>query len=132
MYLDGDVSHRAKWRIIRSYEAMLFCLHQNAGLGITGSRLLAIMREDEVCRRRGMKTTIVAMARRLAVIMHRIWVDGTEFQWTREWPQIAPGAMVTEEFWVCAAKIETTTYLAMGAWWAGDRKSHVGLAGLCP
>jgi hypothetical protein len=21
---------------------------------------------------------------RLAVIMHRIWVDGTEFQWTRE------------------------------------------------
>jgi transposase len=24
------------------------------------------------------------MARRLAVIMHRIWVDGTEFRWTRE------------------------------------------------
>jgi transposase len=24
------------------------------------------------------------LARRLAVIMHRIWVDGTEFQWTRE------------------------------------------------
>ena len=23
-------------------------------------------------------------ARRLAVIMHRIWVDGTEFRWTRE------------------------------------------------
>ena len=22
--------------------------------------------------------------RRLAVIMHRIWVDGTEFRWTRE------------------------------------------------
>jgi transposase len=22
--------------------------------------------------------------RRLAVIMHRIWIDGTEFQWTRE------------------------------------------------
>jgi len=27
---------------------------------------------------------IVALARRLAVIMHRIWVDGTEFRWTRE------------------------------------------------
>ena len=25
-----------------------------------------------------------AAARRLAVIMHRIWVDGTEFRWTRE------------------------------------------------
>jgi hypothetical protein len=24
------------------------------------------------------------LARRLAVIMHRIWVDGTEFRWTRE------------------------------------------------
>jgi hypothetical protein len=22
------------------------------------------------------------LARRLAVIMHRIWVDGTEFRWT--------------------------------------------------
>ena len=22
--------------------------------------------------------------RRLAVILHRIWVDGTEFRWTRE------------------------------------------------
>jgi hypothetical protein len=27
---------------------------------------------------------IVALARRLAVIMHRIWVDGTEFRWARE------------------------------------------------
>ncbi|MGA8949248.1 MAG: hypothetical protein WB806_00565, partial [Xanthobacteraceae bacterium] len=27
---------------------------------------------------------IVALARRMAVIMHRIWVDGTEFRWTRE------------------------------------------------
>ena len=30
-----------------------------------------------------MKKAIVALAR-LAVIMHRIWVDGTEFRWTRE------------------------------------------------
>jgi hypothetical protein len=34
--------------------------------------------------RRGMKKAIVALARRLAVIMHRIWADGTEFRWTRE------------------------------------------------
>jgi hypothetical protein len=37
-----------------------------------------------LARRRGMKMAIVALARRLAVIMHRIWVDGTEFRWTRE------------------------------------------------
>ena len=38
----------------------------------------------QIARRRGMKKAIVALARRLAVVMHRIWVDGTEFRWTRE------------------------------------------------
>ena len=38
----------------------------------------------QIARRRGMKKAIVALARRLALIMHRIWVDGTEFRWTRE------------------------------------------------
>jgi transposase len=38
----------------------------------------------QIARRRGMKKAIVALARRLAVIMHRIWVDGTEFRWTQE------------------------------------------------
>jgi transposase len=38
----------------------------------------------KIARHRGMKKAIVALARRLAVIMHRIWTDGTEFRWTRE------------------------------------------------
>ena len=38
----------------------------------------------KIARHRGMRKAIVALARRLAVIMHRIWVDGTEFRWTRE------------------------------------------------
>jgi hypothetical protein len=38
----------------------------------------------QIARRRGMKRAIVALARRLAVILQRIWVDGTEFRWTRE------------------------------------------------
>ena len=38
----------------------------------------------KIARRRGMKKAIVALARRLAVILHRIWVDGSEFRWTRE------------------------------------------------
>ena len=38
----------------------------------------------KIARHRGMKKAIVALARRLAVVMHRIWVDGTEFRWTRE------------------------------------------------
>jgi transposase len=38
----------------------------------------------EIARRRGLKKAIMALAHRLAVIMHRIWVDGTEFRWTGE------------------------------------------------
>ena len=38
----------------------------------------------KIARHRGLKKAIAALARRLAVIMHRIWVDGTEFRWTRE------------------------------------------------
>jgi transposase len=38
----------------------------------------------KIARHRGLKKAIVALARRLAVIMHRIWVAGTEFRWTRE------------------------------------------------
>jgi transposase len=33
----------------------------------------------KIARHRGMNKAIVALARRLTVIMHRIWVDGTEF-----------------------------------------------------
>src|SRR3974377_490461 len=38
----------------------------------------------KIARHRGRKKEIGALARRLAVIMHRIWIDGTEFRWTRE------------------------------------------------
>jgi transposase len=38
----------------------------------------------KIARHRGMKKAIVALARRLAVVMHRIWVDGTTFHWTRD------------------------------------------------
>jgi transposase len=38
----------------------------------------------KIARHRGMKKAIVALARRLAVIMHRIWVNGTEFRWTQQ------------------------------------------------
>lgn len=35
----------------------------------------------QVARRRGAKKAIVALARRIAVILHRMWTDGTEFRW---------------------------------------------------
>lgn len=38
----------------------------------------------EVARRRGKIRAQVAVARRLAVILHRMWIDGTTFRWTRD------------------------------------------------
>jgi transposase len=37
-----------------------------------------------IAKRSSLRKAIVALARRLAVIMHRIWSDGTEFRWTRD------------------------------------------------
>ena len=34
------------------------------------------------CSPSGMRRAIVAVAGRMAVIMHRMWADGTEFRWT--------------------------------------------------
>jgi transposase len=33
----------------------------------------------KIARHRGMKRAVVAVARRMAVVMHRMWVDGTDF-----------------------------------------------------
>ena len=53
-------------------------------IGMPGRNQLESVWAMQIARRRGMKKAIVALARRLTVIMHRIWVDGTEFRWTRE------------------------------------------------
>ncbi len=49
-----------------------------------------------IAEKRGLKRARVALARKLAVIMHRMWLDGSEFRWTDEAPAqglgtIAPG-----------------------------------------
>jgi transposase len=38
----------------------------------------------QLAKRRGMKRAIVATARRLSVILHRMWVDGSDFRFTRQ------------------------------------------------
>ena len=42
-----------------------------------------------VARRRGTKKARVALARKLAVILHRMWVDGTDFRWSNQETAIA-------------------------------------------
>jgi transposase len=38
----------------------------------------------DVAKRRGLKRAKVALARKLGTVLHRMWVDGTEFRWGRE------------------------------------------------
>ncbi len=37
-----------------------------------------------VAKRRGMRRAKVAVARKLATVLHAMWRDGTEFCWSRE------------------------------------------------
>ena len=40
----------------------------------------------DVAKRRGSKRAKVALARKIAVILHRMWVDGTTYRWTDTQP----------------------------------------------
>jgi hypothetical protein len=37
-----------------------------------------------LAKRNGLRKAKIAVARKLAVIMHRMWIDGTEFNWTKK------------------------------------------------
>ena len=63
---------------------MRVMLYQPAQSMLRSKKWSWLMWAMQIARRRGMKKAIVALARRLAVILHRIWVDGTKFRWTRE------------------------------------------------
>ena len=41
-----------------------------------------------VAKRQGLKKAKVALARKLAVILHRIWVDATTFRWSDSTPAV--------------------------------------------
>jgi transposase len=67
-------------RMVRTalYEAASVMLTRTVRMSPLKSWALA------VARRRGAKKARVALARKLAVILHRMWVDGTDFRWTSE------------------------------------------------
>jgi transposase len=37
-----------------------------------------------IAKRRGLRRATVAVARKLAIILHRMWADSSEFRWRRE------------------------------------------------
>ena len=43
----------------------------------------------DVAKRRGMKRAKVALARKLAVVLHRIWVNGSAFRCSKAQPKKA-------------------------------------------
>jgi len=83
-YQSGEIDRNG--RISRCGDEMIRVMLYEAAQSMLRSKKWSWLKAwaMQIARRRGMKKAIVALARRLAVIMHRIWVDGTEFRWTRE------------------------------------------------
>jgi transposase len=59
------------------YQAATVMLHRGRKNWLTAWAL-------NVAKRRGKKRATVALARRIAVVLHRMWKDGTDFRFTRE------------------------------------------------
>jgi transposase len=38
----------------------------------------------KLVKRKGLRKAKAAVARKLAVILHRMWIDGTEFNWSKK------------------------------------------------
>ena len=74
----GDAMMRTA--LFEGAQALLVCTKKWSSLKAWGMTIV---------RRRGMKRAIVAVARKLATILHRMWLDGTEFRWGKE---VAPAA----------------------------------------
>jgi transposase len=66
-------------------DAMLRCmLYEAAQSMLTHSKKWSWLKAwaIRVAQRRGMRRATVALARRIAVILHRMWIDGTDFRWS--------------------------------------------------
>jgi transposase len=75
---DGHIS-RCGDEMVRTalYQAAHVLLHHGRWSGLRG-------RAMRIARRSGAKLAKVALARKLAVVLHRMWIDGTEFRWATE------------------------------------------------
>jgi transposase len=83
---DGHIS-RCGDEMVRTalYQAAHVLMHHGRWSGLRGWAM-------RVARRSGAKLAKVALARKLAVVLHRMWLDGTEFRWTTSEQALAPAA----------------------------------------
>jgi transposase len=83
IYQSGEISRTG--RISRSGDVMLrSSLYEAALVVLTGPGRWNPLKAwgIAVARRRGMQKAMVAVARKLAVILHRMWRDDTDFRWS--------------------------------------------------
>jgi transposase len=61
-------------------------LYEAANVMLTRTARVSALKRwaPEVARRRGMKRAKVALARKLAGVLHRMWANGTDFRWGKE------------------------------------------------
>jgi transposase len=83
LYQSGEVARTG--RISRCGDVMLrSSLYEDALVILTGPSRRNPLKAwgIAVARRRGMHKAIVAVARKLAIVLHRVWRDNTDFRWT--------------------------------------------------
>src|ERR1700692_3861854 len=88
-YASGEVDWTG--RISKCGDPMLRSyLYEAAGVLLTRVAKWSVLKAwgMRVAKRSGLRKAKVAVARKLAVILHRMWVDGTEFKWSAK--EVAP------------------------------------------
>jgi transposase len=77
--IDGGIS-RVGDALVRA------ALYEAAHIMLTRASRFSVLKRWalDVARRRGMKRAKVALARKLATVLHRMWMDATEFRWSKE------------------------------------------------
>ena len=69
-------------------ESVRTALYEAANVMLTRTTRFSSLKRWAL-KRRGLKRARIALARKLGVVLHRIWVDGTTFRWTKPNPAIA-------------------------------------------
>jgi transposase len=84
-YSSGETEYAG--RISKCGDAMMrSVLYEAAHTLLTQTRKWSSLKAwgVRIAARRGLKKATIAVARKLAVILHRIWIDGTQFRWGSE------------------------------------------------
>ena len=82
-YASGEVDWTG--RISKCGDPMLRSyLYEAAGVLLTRVAKWSVLKAwgMRVAKRSGLRKAKVAVVRKLAVILHRMWIDGTEFKWS--------------------------------------------------